>query len=447
MNWEKEYYSKFKTAREAVKIVKSGDMVAYGEFAMLSQCLDSALAERVHELQNVNIRVTACPVVPDVIKADPESEHFRLSDWHFSPVSRKLGGTGLVKYIPANYHYVPEMVNQKLYGDIDVAFLMASPPDEYGYISFGPSCSITPHIIRNAKHVVVEISSAVPVCFCRKEDEIHISQIDTFVMGDSLPLPEIAAEKPTETDMKIARTVVNEIRDGSCLQLGIGAMPNAVGELIAQAGLKDLGIHSEMFCEAFMSMYEAGCISGKYKTTDPGKSLYTFALGSKKLYDFLDGNKNCMIASADYTNDPLIVSKNDNLVCINNAISVDLYGQVSSESSGTRQISGTGGQLDFMEAASRSRNGKGIICLSSTFKDKQGTVHSRIVPHFDPCTIVTVPRSWSQYVVTEYGIVDLRGKDVAERAEALINIAHPDFREELISAALRQGIRIRASEV
>nr|MCR5088002.1 butyryl-CoA:acetate CoA-transferase [Oscillospiraceae bacterium] len=220
------------------------------------------------------------------------------------------------------------------------------------------------------------------------------------------------------------------------------SMPNAVGELIAQSGLKDLGVHTEMLCDAYVAMAEAGCISGKNKTTDPGKIVYTFAMGTQKLYDFLDGNPDCLIAPVDYTNDPFIISKNDNMVCLNNAIEVDLYGQVASETSGPRQISGTGGQLDFIEAAARSRNGKGLICLSSTYLDHEGKLHSRILPHLGPCQIVTVPRSCCQYVITEYGIADLRARTTWERAEALISIAHPAFREELIAQAERQGLRI-----
>ena len=190
-------------------------------------------------------------------------------------------------------------------------------------------------------------------------------------------------------------------------------------------------------------MAEGGCISGRYKTTDPGKIVYTFAMGTKKLYDFLDGNSDCLLAPVDYTNDPWIIAQNDNMVCLNNAIEIDLYGQVASETSGPRQISGTGGQLDFITAAAHSKNGKGLICLSSTFADHEGQLHSRIVPFLGPGQIVTVPRSYTPYVITEYGIADLRARTTWERAEELISIAHPDFRESLIHQAEQQGLRIR----
>ena len=195
-----------------------------------------------------------------------------------------------------------------------------------------------------------------------------------------------------------------------------------------------------MLCDAYVDMALAGRITNKYKTTDPGKMVYTFAMGTKKLYDFLDGNPECMIAPVNYTNDPFLVASNDKMVCLNNALEVDLYGQVASESSGIRQISGTGGQLDFIIAATHSKGGKGLICLSSTYTDKDGVMQSRIRPFIDPCTIVTVPRSYTQFVITEYGIADLRGKTTWERAEALINIAHPDFREQLIQDAEKQHI-------
>ena len=257
------------------------------------------------------------------------------------------------------------------------------------------------------------------------------------------PIIEAPTPPPNEVDEKIAQLVVGLIGDRACIQLGIGAMPNAVGQLIARAGLRDLGVHTEMLCDAYVAMAEAGCISGRYKTTDPGKIVYTFAMGTKKLYDFLDGNPDCMLAPVDYTNDPYIIAKNDDMVCLNNAIEVDLYGQVASETSGPRQISGTGGQLDFITAAAHSKNGKGLICLSSTFTDHEGALHSRVVPFLEPGQIVTVPRSYTPIVITEYGIADLRAKTTWERAEELISIAHPDFREGLIRQAEAQGLRIR----
>lgn len=440
MNWQTDYYSKFKTADEAVKVVKSGDTVVYGEFVMCSMYLDKALAKRVNEFEHVLLRSTTCPFPPAVVTADPKMEHVMYNDWHFSPASRKLSDVKLCRYVPMNYHEGPETIRRGLVGDIDVAMLMVAPPDDEGYVNLGASSSITPTYIKCAKHIIAEVNEAVPRCFCDESSRVHVSQIDCFVQGPNRPLIEVPTAPETEADRRIAQLVVSLVGDRACVQLGIGSMPNAVGSLIAKSGLKDLGVHTEMLCDAYVDMAEAGCISNKYKTTDPGKIVYTFAMGTKRLYDFLDGNPDCMIAPVDYTNDPFIIASNDNMVCLNNALEVDLYGQVASESSGIRQISGTGGQLDFIIAAAHSKGGKGLICLSSTYTDKEGVLQSRIRPFIDPCTIVTVPRSYSQFVITEYGIADLRAKTTWERAEALISIAHPDFRDQLIADADRQRI-------
>lgn len=437
MNWQNDYFSKFKPVEEAVKAVKSGDTVVYGEFVMVSRYLDKAFAQRVHELENVLLRSTTCPFPPAAVMADPKMEHIMYNDWHFSPASRKLSDAGLCRYVPMNYHAGPDTIRQGRIGDINVAMLMASPPDEDGYMNLGPTSSITPTYIKYAKHIIVEVNENVPICCSTENSRIHVSQVDCFVQGPNYPLIEVPTPPPNEVDEKIAEHVVSLVEDKACIQLGIGAMPNAVGQLIAKSGLKDLGVHTEMLCDAYVDMAESGCITNKYKTTDPGKMVYTFATGTKKLYDFLDGNKDCLIAPVDYTNDPYIVAQNDNMVCLNNALEVDLYGQVASESSGIRQISGTGGQLDFVIAAERSKGGKGLICLSSTYTDKDGQLQSRIRPFLDPGTIVTVPRSYCPIVITEYGIADLRAKTTWERAKALIDIAHPAFHEELTKAALK----------
>ena len=442
MSWKEDYQSKFKSAEEAVSVVKDGDSVAYGEFVMASMFLDGAFARRVPELKNIILRATTCPFPPKAVLADPKLEHVMYNDWHFSPASRKLCDAGLCRYVPMNYHAGPETIRRGLIDRINVAMLMVSPPDDQGYVSLGTSSSITPTYIQSARYIIAEVNESVPRTFCDDATKVHVSQIDCFVQGPNRPLIEVPTPPPTPVDEKIAELVVSLVSDGACIQLGIGSMPNAVGELIAQSGLKDLGVHTEMLCDAYVAMAEAGCITGRYKTTDPGKIVYTFAMGTKKLYDFLDGNPDCLLAPVDYTNDPYIIAKNDNMVCLNNAIEVDLYGQVASETSGPRQISGTGGQLDFIQAAARSKGGKGLICLSSTYADHDGSIRSRILPHLGPCQIVTVPRSFNQFVITEYGIADLRAKTTWERAEALISVAHPDFREGLIHEAEAQGLRV-----
>ena len=256
-----------------------------------------------------------------------------------------------------------------------------------------------------------------------------------------------ADTQASATDTAIAGHVMNLLEDGSTLQLGIGALPNIVGALIAQSDLKDLGVHTEMLADSYVDMYEAGRITGRRKALDRGKMVYTFALGSQKLYDFLHNNPAAAIYPASYTNDPCVIGRNPKVVAINNAIEVDLFSQVSSESTGPRQISGTGGQLDFILGAYKSEGGKGLICLNSTYRRKDGTLASRIVPTLSAGSIVTCPRSVVHYVVTEFGCAQLKAKSTWQRAEALIDIAHPDFRETLIQEAARLGVWRRSQRV
>jgi butyryl-CoA:acetate CoA-transferase len=440
MGWKNDYESKIKPVDEAVKVVKSGDWVSYGEFVMNSACLDAALARRVDELNNVKIRSMNCSFVPEVVKVDPKREHFIFNDWHFSGASRKLADKNLCNYIPINYHEVPSYFEGNYVETVDVAMIKVTSPDKHGFANLGTSVSFTPNILKKAKYVIAEINESVPRCLGGSHESVHVSEIDCFVLGDNAPLVELPESKVNEVDRTIAGIVMGMIEDGACLQLGIGAMPNTVGAMIAQSDLKDLGVHTEMLCDSFVDMYNAGRITNKRKNISQGKMVYTFAMGSKKLYDFLDNNSSCAIYPVNYTNDPYIIAQNDKVFSINNALEVDIYGQVASESSGSRHISGTGGQLNFIQAANMSKGGKGLICLSSTYTDKEGKLHSRIRPYLDHGTIITVPRSVCSHVVTEYGVAVLRGKSTWERAAALIDIAHPYFREELIQEAEKNHI-------
>lgn len=443
LKWQ--YQQKFITASEAAQLVKSGDNVMYGEFALFPELLDEELAKRVDELSDVKIMGVSFTRVPKVVLADLQREHFILKDLHFTKVSRHLADKNLCNYIPNTYHQGPRII--KKYIDLDVAFITVGPMDARGFFNLGLSNSVTPAALSKTKKIVVEVNANIPTCLGGNQESIHLSNIDYIVEGRNLPLVELPPIAPSPTDEKIAALLLGEIEDGSCLQLGIGGLPNAVGALIAESDLKDLGVHSEMMMDAFVDLYEKGRITGARKNIDKFKMVYSFALGTRRLYDFLDYNPVCASYPVNYTNDPRIVALNDKFMAINSALEVDLLSQVSSETMGARQISGTGGQLDFIFGAFQSHGGKGFICLHSTYKDSDGNLQSRINPTLPLGAVVTVPRSLVQYVVTEYGIAQMKGKSTYERAEELIKIAHPQFRDDLIKAADKMKIWLRSNRI
>lgn len=446
MDFSAEYKDKLITADEAARFVKSGDWVQYGEFVMQPKDCDAALARRKDELKDVKIRVTTMSWMPEVCKADPTREHFVMNDWHFSGTSRQLMEMNLCNYIPFTYHEAGELYENFL--DIDVSFQPVTAMDKNGFFNFSTSNSMASYTTKKAKKLVVEVNNSAPVCLGGMGESIHISQVDHIVESSTNPKLNNLPELPVSaTDKKIASIVMELMTDGACIQLGIGAMPNTVGALIAKSDLKDLGVHTEMLCDSFVDMYEAGKITGLRKSIDKGKMVYTFAMGTDKLYNFLDQNPVCASYPVHYCNDPYVIAKNDNVVAINNALEVDLYGQVASEASSGRQISGTGGQLDYIFGAFHSKGGKPIIAISSTVKKSDGSIASRITPGLSPGTIVTVPRSIASYIITEYGAFNLKGKSTWERAEGLINIAHPAFKDELIKAADQAKIWLRTNKI
>lgn len=442
-SYVREYQQKLVSPETAVQVVNSGDWVEYSAFVMAPKVLDEALSKRVSELWDVKIRATTTPFPAQVATVDPSRQHFIYSSWHFSAAERKLHSQGLCNYIPFLFHEAPLLYQR--YIDTDVAFITVAPMDAHGFFNFGTSNAFTKAITDRAKKIVVEVNDKVPVCLGGSNESIHISQVD-LIVETSWDIPEIPSPKISDIDRRIAELVMEEIQDGSCLQLGIGAMPNAVGSLIAQSDLKDLGVHTEMLVDSYVDMYEAGRVTGRYKSIDRYKMAYTFAMGSKKLYEFVNRNPVCASHDVLYTNEPANIARNDKVVAINNAIEVDLFGQICSESAGFRQISGTGGQFDFIFGAFRSRGGKGLICMSSVFTDRDGNLVSRVKPSLSPGAVVTVPRTVTEYVITEHGKAVLKGKSTWERAEALIEIAHPQFQDELIREADRMGLWVRTSK-
>ena len=440
-----QYRQRLGSADQAAALVKSGDIVFMGEFAQNVEAVDAALALRKSDLRDVILITTTRAKALKCVEVDPGRESFIWNDWHFSGVGRKYGEQGLASYIPFSYHQGPQ--NVMLYEEPDVAVVQVTPMDAQGFFNFSTSCSMTLAYCRKAKIVVVEVNTKAPRCLGGLDEAIHISQVDMVVEGPNSLLLQLPEGQASDADRMIAGHVMELLEDGSTIQLGIGALPNIVGSMIAHSGLKDLGVHTEMLADSYVDMYEAGRITGMRKSIDRGKMVYTFAMGSQKLYDFLDNNPVAAIFPASYTNDPSVIGQNPKVVAINNAIEVDLFTQVASEAAGTRQISGTGGQLDFILGAYKSEGGKGLICINSTFKKKDGTIGSRIVPTLSAGTIVTCPRSIVHYVVTEFGYAQMKAKSTWQRAEALINISHPDFREQLIKEAESMGIWRRSNKI
>jgi butyryl-CoA:acetate CoA-transferase len=440
------YNTKLKTADEAVKIVKSGDRLHYGLFNGLVFDLDKALAKRANELQDVKICTTiwAFPTPPEILMADPEAKHFKYLSTHFSVLDRKMNKEGRCWFIPVQFRENPKYWAENV-GDIDVAMLQVGPMDKYGNFNLGPQVAEYWGIFKKAKKIIVEVNENQPMAQ-GIQSFINLSQIDIVVHGSNVALPIIAAKEPGEMDKKIGKFIVEKIQSGSTLQLGVGGLPNYVGSLIAESDINDLSAHSEMFVDAYLKLYKEGKITGN-KNLDKGKMVYTFAQGTKELYEFIDGNQLLCVAPVDYVNALEVIAANDKVVSINSCLQVDLFGQVNSESAGWQHIGGTGGQLDFVMGAFKSNGGQSFLCLPSVRTKKNGELESLITPRLPEGSIVSVPRAAVHHIVTEYGIVNLKGKSTWERTELLISIAHPDFREELIKEAERMGIWKNSSKI
>ena len=438
MNYSNMYQSKLVTAEEAVKAVQSGNWVDYGICVGHPVATDKALAGRAGELTDVKVRGGITLWMPEICAIANPGKHFTWNSWHCTSVDRQIIDMGFGYYSPMRYSELPKLYRENV-ENVDVAMFQVAPMDEHGFFNFGPQASHLMAVCEQAKVIIVEVNKNMPRCLGGFEEAIHISTVDYIVEGGNPPLAQLNANSLTEVDRKVAEHIVEEIPNGACLQLGIGGMPNAVGMLIADSDLKDLGVHTEMYVDAFVDLSLQGKINGARKAIDRFRQVFAFAAGTQKLYDFVHDNPQMMSCPVDYINDVQRVSMIDNFMSINNAVEVDLFGQISSESSGTKHISGTGGQLDFVMGAYLSRGGKSFICLSSTY-GKAGATKSRIVPTLNPGSISTVSRSCTQWVVTEHGKVNLKGKNTWQRAEALISIAHPDFRDELVRDAERMKI-------
>jgi acyl-CoA hydrolase len=416
------------SAEEAASLARSGMWLDYGAALGQPDAFDKALAARKETLENVKIRSCLSMRPREVVEEDPEGKHFFLFSWHFSGYDRKKHDAGRCTYMPLNLGEVPDYYRRFL-PPVDIAVIKTCPMDERGYFNFSAANLWHRAVVENSKAVIVEVSRGLPYV-SGVENAVHASEVDYIIEGDDQAAPELPNPQATEIDRAVARLIAGEIEDGACLQIGIGGMPNAVCALLLESGVRDLGVHTEMLTDGIAELYKAGRITGARKTLDPGKIVFTFSLGSSATYAVADRNSDLCCNPVDYTNSPHIIQQNDRVVSINNTTQIDLQGQAASESDGHRHISGTGGQLQFVRGAYASKGGKSFICLASTYT-RGGEARSRIVLNLTPGNIVTTPRSDGMYVVTEYGMVNLKGKSVAERAGALISIAHPDFRERL----------------
>ena len=446
MDYQQMYQNKLTTAASAANVIQSGDWVDYGWCVNTPVAEDKEVAKRLPSLENVNFRGGILMWVPEIFQIEDPAAHMTWNSWHMGGIERKAVAQGFSFYSPIRYSELP-----RYYRDLScpsrVAIFQVSPMDEHGYFSFGPSASHLAACCERAEVIIVEVNENMPRCLGGFENGIHISKVDMVVEGDNPPIGEMGGgAAATDVDQAVAKLIVEEIPDGACLQLGIGGMPNAVGTMIAESDLKDLGVHTEMYVDAFVDIAKAGKITGAKKNIDRYRQTYAFGAGTKKMYDYLNDNPECMSAPVDYTNDIRSISALDNFISINNTVDIDLYGQVNAESAGIKNISGAGGQLDFVLGAYLSKGGKSFICCSSTFTNKQGEKVSRIRPTLANGSIVTDTRANIHYFVTEYGKVNLKGLSTWQKAEAIISVAHPNFRDELIKEAESMHIWRRSNK-
>ncbi len=435
--YQNEYKRKLISAGRAAGLVRSGMWIDYGAVCGFPSLVDEKLAKRAGELKGVKIRAEHSHTrLPGV---DPEQKHFIHNSWFLGKVERDYHRQGCCSYIPFGLSEGPRMYREWLRDQVDITFIEVTPMDESGNFNFGAAVTRQKAACESAKTVVVEVNEHMPWVFGGHDEVVNISDVDYIVENREYKLPEFVAAEVISEDQSIAELLAEQIGDGATIQLGVGAIPSVVGKLLIEHGLRDLGIHSEMLNDSMMELIEAGVVTGRHKSVNPGRVVHCFAAGSEKLYRWMDRNRGLAGFPVDYTNDPYIIAKNDRQIAINSALRVDLRGQVCSESVGCRQISGTGGQLEFTRGAYMSQGGKAFICLHAAREGKDGRRISNIVPVLELGDMVTVPASDISHVVTEYGIVNLKGKSVWQRAKALISIAHPDFRDRLTEAACRAG--------
>ncbi|MDR1831963.1 MAG: 4-hydroxybutyrate CoA-transferase [Fusobacteriaceae bacterium] len=420
MSWKENYKSKVKTAEEAVKLIKSGDRVVLGHAVGEPIYLTEKMVENYKAYKDVEV-VNMVAMGPSGFAKPEMKGHFKANSLFLGGGTRECIGSGLGDFTPTFFYQVPNLFRNDL--PVDVVLMNVSPPDANGFCSYGVSCDYTKPAAEAAKLVIAQVNKYMPRTL--GDSFIHVDDIDVIVEQDT-PIPELGIAKIGEIERLIGENCATLIKDGDTLQLGIGAIPDAV--LLFLKEKKDLGIHSEMISDGVVELVESGVVTCRRKNFNKGKMVIGFLMGTKRLYDFADNNPMVSMNPIDYVNDPRIIGQNDNLVSINSCMQVDFMGQVCSEAVGLKQFSGIGGQVDFVRGAAFSKGGRSILAFPSTAKG--GTV-SKIAPLLTEGSAVTTSRTDVDYIVTEFGVAKLKGKTLRDRAKELIKVAHPNFREEL----------------
>ena len=428
------YARKKLTADEVAARVENGWLIGMDAAIGQTPAIIDAICRRAESSSLSGVRVQMLlDTYPYAFFADDHlSGRVTGESWFASGGARKALAAGIADYIPNYYPACPRHIRANY--EYDAFCVSVSPMDKHGYFSLGTVSSYSPAMIDKAKHIFVEVNENTPRAVCGTQ--LHISQIDGLV-ENTFDLPTLPAPTLDEVSITIGNLIAEQIPDGACIQLGIGAIPDAVG--MALKSKHDLGIHTEMFTSSMVDLIECGAVNNSRKQIHRGKSVTTFAFGSKAINDYIDDNPAIEILPVDYVNNPEVICQNDNMISINAALEVDLFGQVCAESIGTKIMSGSGGQVDYVRGACQSKGGKSFIAFSSTAKG--GTI-SKIKPVLTPGAVVTTSKNDVDYIVTEYGIAHLRGQTLSSRVSQLIAIAHPDFRDELRFEAKKRGILI-----
>lgn len=432
MNWKSEYKKKLVSAEYAASFINSGDVIGMGGGTGIPVAIGKALAARADELDNITICQGFATAIHDYMLPQHKGK-FRIETIFVGPAERLCMDWGTLDFVPNHLgsmrHWAEAAAPSK-------GAFVVTPPDEQGFMNLSLFAGLVPRKIReNFELTFVEVNDQAP-WLLSDDFQIHVSQVDGIV-ENSAPLFEISDIPITPVEEQIAQEIANMVPDGATIQLGLGGLANCVGHF-----LKDkhhLGIHSEVVSNSIMQLIKCGAVDNSRKTHLPGKSVFTFSVGTRELYDFLHLNNDFIAFEIEYTNNPQVIAKNDNMVSINNALMIDLTGQVASESIGTKQYSATGGQVNFVLGSQMAKNGKSILALNSTYTKSDGSVSSRIMPTLPNGTVVSTSRNDVQWIVTEYGTAFLANKSISSRTKQLIAIAHPDFRDQLTFEAKQIG--------